>query len=144
MPDDAVPMLGIRQAVVDPAGNGGQRRQIPCGCVVPNREERLEIRGRSCRIGLYYAITSPTPPKIVVESHVLAAHFEVVPPQRSGEVISNGLGVLKNIQWAGANRVPTQHDDYRSAVHHGLIGKVVTLPSSGRLVLALVIGQTSF
>src|SRR5881296_3139974 len=52
--------------MVDPPGNGGQRRQVPCGCVVPNREQRLQIgRGRNV-IGLYHAITPQTPSKLVV------------------------------------------------------------------------------
>src|SRR5438105_2746102 len=144
VPNDPVAMLGIGQAVVDPPGNGGQRRQIPCGGVVPNREKGLEIGGWRSRIRLYDAITSQTPAKLIVESHVLAAHFQVVPPQRSAEVISNGLCVLKNIQWAGADRIATQHDDYRSAVQDRMIRKISPFPSNRRLILTFVVGEPSF
>ncbi|PYS05688.1 MAG: hypothetical protein DMG17_33765, partial [Acidobacteria bacterium] len=61
MPDDPVSVLRIRRTVVDPPGDGGQGRQIPCGCVVPNWEERLEIGWWRCSIGDNYAITPQTP-----------------------------------------------------------------------------------
>src|SRR5207249_8660051 len=53
-----------------------------------------------------------------------------------------GLGVLKNVEGAGADSIAAQIDDHRSAVEDGVIGEVLTLPSDDGLVLPLVVGQT--
>src|ERR1041385_15994 len=144
MSDDPVSVLGIRQAVVDPSGSGGQRRQIPRGCVVPNWKERLQIgRGRNV-VGLYHAITTQTPSKFVVESQVFTAYFQVVPSERSRHVISNRLSVLKDVQRAGADRVATQNDDHGTSVQDRVIWKIGAFPPDRRLVLPLVIGKPAF
>src|SRR5436189_5585608 len=61
--DHVVPMFRIRGRMKNKTGDGGERRQILSGGVVPNREERLEIRRRGCRIGSGVAVTSPTDAK---------------------------------------------------------------------------------
>src|SRR5262245_20692339 len=129
--------------MVDPPRNGGERRQIPRGCVVPDREERLEIRRRSCRIGLYYAITSQAPSELIVESQILTAQFQVVPAERGRKVVPNRLGVLKNIQRARPDRIAAQHDNHGPSVQDWVIGKIATLPSDRGLVLSLVMRQAS-
>src|SRR5262249_15122808 len=122
---------------------GGQRRQVPCGCVVPDWEERLQIGRRRYVISLYHAITPQTPSKLVVVSQIFAAHFQFVPSERGREVIPNGLRVLQDVQGAGSNRVPAQHDNDGTSVQPGVIWKILALPSDCRLVLPLVICNPS-
>src|SRR5437870_583238 len=79
--DDVVPVLRIGGRIENKTGDGGERRQIPGGGVVPDRKERLEIRRRSGSIGPDLAVTSQTPTKLVVVSHVLPAQFQVMLPK---------------------------------------------------------------
>src|SRR5215467_11588526 len=102
---DLVSVFGIRQTVVNPPRARCQRRQVPCRCVVPNWEERLDVRRWRSDVGLYDAITSQTPPELVVKSQVFPAKFQVMPSQRGREVIPNGLSVLQNVERAGADRI---------------------------------------
>ena len=141
---DLVSVFSIRQTVVNPTRDRCQRRQVPCRCVVPNWEERLEVRRWRCDVGLYNAITSQTPPELVVKSQVLPAEFQVVPSKRGREVIPNGLGVLQNVERAGADRIAAQHDNHGTPVQDRVIWKVPALPSDSRLVLPLVIRKPAF
>src|SRR5881296_3139976 len=75
---------------------------------------------------------------------IFAAHFQVMPSERGREVIPNGLRVLQDVQRAGSDRVPAQHDNDGTSVQHRVIWKVLALPSDCRLVLPLVIGKPAF
>src|SRR3989442_7062545 len=110
-------------------GDGGERRQIPGGSVVPCRKERLQIGWRGSGIGIDLTVTRQAPAKFVVVAHVLAAQFQVVPPERDGEVVADGLGVLQDVDWASADGIAAQLDLHRSAVQDGMIRKVAALPS---------------
>src|SRR5437867_2893653 len=124
-------------------GDRGERRQIPGGGVVPDREERLQIRRWSCTIGPDLAVTSQTPAKLVVVSHVLAAQFQVMLPKRGGEVIANRPRVLQDVDWASTDGIATQYHDHRTPTQHGMIREVTALPSNARLVLPFVIRQAA-
>ena len=144
VPDDGVPVLRVRQGVIDPPRDGGQRRQIPRRGVVPDRKERLEIGRRRPAPRVNLAHAPQAPPKLVMEPHVIAAHFHVVtstPFVRRGEVIANRLGVLQDVERAGANGVAAQQDDHRSAVKDGIVGEVPALPPDAGLVLPVVVGD---
>ena len=109
-------MLGIRQRVGDKPRDGGQRRQIPGGRVVPDRKERLDIGGHCCGGGVNHAITAQTPLELVVEPQVLAANLHVVTPAplvRGSEVVAKRLCVLKDVLIIGADGVAAQTDHHR-------------------------------
>src|SRR5437762_11666769 len=89
VPDNVVPMFRIGGRMENKTSDGGERRQVPGGGVVPNRKERLQIRRRSCSIGPDLAVTSQTPAKLVAVSHVFATQFQVMLPKRRAEVIAN-------------------------------------------------------
>ena len=67
-----------------------------------------------------------------------------MPSERGREVIPNGLRVLQDVQRAGSDRVPAQHDNDGTSVQHRVIWKILALPSDCRLVLPLVIGKPAF
>src|SRR5437867_4914974 len=143
VPDNVVPVLRIGGRMENKTGDGGERRQIPGGRVVPNWKKRLEIRRRSCSIGPDLAVTAQTPAKLVVVSHVFATQFQVMLPKRGGEVITNRPRVLQNVDWAGADGISAQYHDHRTPTQHGMIWKVTALPSDARLVLPFVIRQAA-
>src|SRR5262249_43805842 len=143
VPNNVVPVFRIGGRMENKTGDGGERRQIPGGGVVPNREERLQIRRRSCSIGPDLAVTSQTPAKLVVVSHVLAAQFQVMLPKRGGEVIANRPRVLQNVYWAGADGIAAQYHDHGTPTQHGMIWEVTALPSNARLVRAFLIRQAA-
>src|SRR5438093_6188596 len=66
VPDHVVPVLRIGGRMENKTGDGGERPEIPGGGVVPDREERFQIRRRSCSIGPDLAVTAQTPAKLVV------------------------------------------------------------------------------
>src|SRR5947208_4473178 len=123
--------------------DGGERRQIPGRGVVPDGEERLQIRRRRPSIGINLAVTPQTPTKRVVVPHVLAAQFQVVPPERDGEVVADGLRILQDVDWAAPDRIAAKLNLHRSAIQYRMIRKDAALPSDGRLILPLVVRETS-
>src|SRR5437667_800499 len=141
--DDVVPVLRIGGRMENKTGDGGERRQIPGGRVVPNWKKRLEIRRRSCSIGPDLAVTAQTPAKLVVVSHVFATQFQVMLPKRGGEVITNRPRVLQNVDWARADSIAAQYHDHRTPTQHGMIREVTALPSDAWLILALVVRQAA-
>src|SRR6058998_970743 len=140
---EVVPVLRIGGRMENKTGDGGERREIPGGRVVPNWKKRLESRRRSCSSGPDLAVTAQTPAKLVVVPHVLAAQFQVMPAERRGEVVADGLGVLQDVDWAGADRIAAQYYDHRTSTQDGMIWEITALPSHAWLILALVVRQAA-
>src|SRR5437016_766496 len=69
--------------------------------------------------------------------------FRSCPPERDGEVVADGLGVLQDVDWASADGIAAQLDLHRPAVQDGMIRKVPALPSDGRLILPFVVRDTT-
>src|SRR5262245_25863998 len=80
---------------------------------------------------------------MVSEPVILATHLQVVTPAplpRRGEVVTNRLRPLDDVDRVVSNLVAAQQDGHRRSKQGGVIRKGPALPSDGGLVLLMEAG----
>ena len=133
--------LRFRHRLTDLCDDRRQRREVPGGQVVPHRNERLDVGGRSAVPGEKLRETVVAPLTAVLVADVLAAQLHDVPATSvvaAGEVIANRVEVLPVVAVPGTpERIAAERDPRRAPAADRIVGDAAALPFHERITVAV-------